>query len=258
MTFQAVLPEMFHTQIKTAENQSEQGGKMKKKRTFLLILAAAAILTGCSDEDGSSSSSSSKSRRKKESRTEAVSETEPDSEATTQITTEIDEDNMSSGEKFYNKYSEKLIKAEDVKSSDASMTEADAVRLFKSRGFTEFPITYDFDTDGKYTGENEASESSSDKHPIYQTRFLPAEDDVVWSVMLVGDSLMAEPISYSYENSDKPEIFFSEKDHMISFDDESNRYFFTVPKAEVINLQIVSEINAELLNKYTVKELEKL
>ena len=133
-------------------------------------------------------------------------------------------------------------------------TEREALRLLEARGFTEYPLTYDYDMDGTYTDEAEASPDSDAKHPMYQTYYV-GEDNSVWTIMIVGKMIAANPVSYNLESDLDVQILVSETETLTSYTEMGNKFYTTIPKESAVLLKIVDQITSQSLNTLTFEEV---
>lgn len=208
------------------------------KSAAILLAAVSVILTGCSN-------SVKKSRKKNDNNNQITSQAE------TMTYPELDAD------EYYNDNSEKII---DVKKADEyadTITGAEAVKMMNDRGFTQSPLKYYFNVSGDYLGECEATESTDVKAPVYQTYYI-TENEEIWMIYVSGSSVTAFPLSFNGTSEDGTELILSETEELVSYFDNSNTYYVTIPKKSVVKVAVVDEINAKAFEKYTVKELEKL
>ena len=133
-------------------------------------------------------------------------------------------------------------------------TEREALRLMEERGFTEYPLTYDYDMDGTYTDETEASPDSDAKHPMYQTYYV-GEDNSVWTIMIVGKMIAANPVSYNLESDLDVQILVSETETLTSYTEMGNKFYTTIPKESAVLLKVVDQITSQSLNTLTFEEV---
>ena len=133
-------------------------------------------------------------------------------------------------------------------------TESEALRLMEARGFTEYPLTYDYDMDGTYTDETEALPDSDAKHPMYQTYYV-GEDNSVWTIMIVGKMIAANPVSYNLESDLDVQILVSETDTLTSYTEMGNQFYTTIPKESAVLLKVVDQITSQSLNTLTFEEV---
>lgn len=131
----------------------------------------------------------------------------------------------------------------NVFDSQSIHSESEAYENLTQRGFTQSPITSDYDIGGVYMGETEISSYSSTRHPIYQTYYESA-NGVTWSIAEINGSVYACPILY---DSADVMIVVSETDTMTSYDGITNKFFIKTPYESVMKIKTVSQINAETL-----------
>ena len=156
-------------------------------------------------------------------------------------------------------YAEKaeVLSVSSVEESDVVFSESETARIMKERGFTSEEITTDYSISGEYLGENvKISEDADIKHPIYQLEYMNSAGEF-WMVLLTGNAIIANPLSYNLSSDLGVMVAVSEKESVISYDCTGNRFFETIPKkSEVIVLQ-KNRIDATLLDELTVEEIDR-
>lgn len=159
-------------------------------------------------------------------------------------------------DEYYLNNSEKIVSVEVVDETN-TLSEAEVFAMLTKRGFVDYPITYSYDMNGKYVGEAMISENSAEKHPMYQMVY-ETNNGEVWSIYVIGKSIITCPVGYLYENCTEIEYLFSETNSITSYDDNLNEFYMTVPKNSIAKLIIVDNIDAETIAKYTYEELDKI
>ena len=157
-------------------------------------------------------------------------------------------------EEYYEDNSEEIISVESVEENDSVFSEKEAIKFMSERGFTEYPLKYDYTIDGTYTDEAEASAESDEKHPMYMTYFI-AEDGAVWSVFIVGRTIAANPASYNLESDLETQVLVSETDTLTSYTEMGNKFYQTIPKESAVKLKVVDQITSQKLNDLTYEEV---
>ena len=155
-------------------------------------------------------------------------------------------DPPSKADDYYNDTSES-VEVLDAEDSETVLTEAQAVALLRELGFTENPVYFEYMEDGTHVPEEEASEASDQKHPIYHTLHYSGRQEL-WNIYLMNGSLMAYPVVYNMSLGSGPELMVSETNTIIGYDGETNRFFITVPKAEVMTVKVIERIDAAALD----------
>lgn len=135
-------------------------------------------------------------------------------------------------------------------------TEAEAVRAFAARGF-DSPVTAYFSADGDYLGELEVSDGGSDRHPYYETTFA-LSDGAVWTVVLMGESFYAVPVSFNAESRWDAPRTLSESGSYLVYDDRENAFCTLDPKEDGLVLKRVDRIDAETLDGLDAWEVDDL
>ena len=162
-------------------------------------------------------------------------------------------ENPSDADNYYWDNSEEVIKVINAKESEDIQTESEVVSFLKERGFgDDFEITYNSDMDGNYVDDTEIAEDSTDKHPMYETSYI-AENGDVWTIFVVNGAIFARPVSFNLESELEAELLFSETKEITSYDDETNKFYVTIPKESAAIVKVVDKIDAETLDKLTVE-----
>ena len=106
--------------------------------------------------------------------------------------------------------------------------------------------------DGEYVDDTEVAEGSTNKHPMYETSYI-AENGDVWTIFVVNGAIFARPVSFNLESELEAELLFSETKEVTSYDDETNKFYVTIPKESAAIVKVVDKIDAETLDKLTVE-----
>ena len=157
-------------------------------------------------------------------------------------------------EEYYEDNSEEIVSVEEAEETEEVYTEKEAIKFMAERGFNEYPLTYDFNMDGTYADEAEASADSDEKHPMYQTYFI-SENGAIWSIFIVGRSVFANPASYNLESDIDAQVLVSETETLTSYTEMGNRFYTTVPKESAIKLKVVDQITSQKLNDLEFEEV---
>lgn len=163
-------------------------------------------------------------------------------------------DMQAAADEYYEENSEEIVSVETVEENDGVFSEKEALKFMSERGFSKYPLTYDYDIDGNYTDETEALPESDAKHPMYMTYFV-AEDGAVWSVFIVGRTITANPASYNLESDLDVQVLVSETDTLTSYTEMGNKFYETIPKDSAVKLKIVDKITSQILNDLTYEEV---
>lgn len=149
-----------------------------------------------------------------------------------------------------------VLEVIDASEATDVLTEAEAISLLRSRGFTEHPVTYEYSLSGDYYGQTEALADSSTKRPMYQTYFI-SDDGELWTVFIVNGNVFANPASYNLAYNTGAQLLFSESNTLTSYNDSVNKFYYTIPYETAVVVKTVEKINAETLNKMTAEEISK-
>lgn len=151
----------------------------------------------------------------------------------------------------------KVIRVIDVEKSEDVMTETEAIKFFADRGFSMSPVTYEHSINGDYIYDGEAIDGSDEKHPIYETIYLSIHNEA-WSLLLVDGKLFANPVSFNLESNLQSQLLISESESIVSYDDQINKFFVTIPKKSAAIVKTINKIDADSLNQLTVEVIKDL
>ena len=157
-------------------------------------------------------------------------------------------------ESYYRERGEIRGRADASKS--AAMTEAEAVRFFRARGFDQQPVTYEYAMDGTYRDPAAADEGGSQKHPMYETAYTSTYG-IVWNLYLINGRIIAEPVSFNAQRYYDPILMLSETDTLTSYDAASGAYYETVPDRSVCRVRTLDRIDADALDQLSEGGLEE-
>lgn len=145
----------------------------------------------------------------------------------------------------------------DVQQFDDVFTEKDAYAFFSERGFTQNPIVTEYSIEGECYLEKEISTDSDEKHPIYETMYISANGDV-WNIMLIGATLVANPMYIDEETNQPASFVVTETDTVMSYDCTANKFYETVPDESVLKMKKIDKIDAQTLETLSIKEINVL
>lgn len=155
------------------------------------------------------------------------------------------------GKNYFEERAE-IISVIPVKDSPNTLSEQQVVQELKSRGFQEYPVISRYSFDGEFGDRITASESSSDKHPIYETYFVTSKNEL-WVITSIDGTVTAYPSSYNLSHADQVPIEISESEQIASYDSFTNSVYITKPKSSVLNVRIVEKIDAETLESINLE-----
>ncbi|MBQ6039806.1 MAG: hypothetical protein IJL32_03375 [Oscillospiraceae bacterium] len=220
-----------------------------KKLVILFCIAAAGSLYPAADVKAAESETKSFSV------TESVTAGGKKYDLTAEVTFTIEtEDMQAAAAEYYEDNSDQIITVEAVEETSDVFTEKEAIRFMAERGFTEYPLTYDYRMDGSYADETEASPDSDEKHPMYQTYFV-SDDGSIWTVFIVGRMIAANPASYNLQSDLDTQVLISETETLTSYTEMGNKLYTTIPKESAVLLRVVDQITSKKLNELTFEEV---
>ena len=142
-----------------------------------------------------------------------------------------------------------ILSTVKVEDSDKIRSEADVYKDFSARGFSKYSITTEYSLDGEYYDSVVISETSTAKHPMYQTYYVTENGDY-WSIFEINGAMMASPLSYNLESGENVQIVVSETDTVTSYDSVTNQFFITEPKDTVMIVIKVNKIDSTALDNF--------
>lgn len=157
----------------------------------------------------------------------------------------------------YFKDNSKILSEINVDKSDKVLSEADVYNMLNERGFVDYPIVTEYSMDGEYNKTENISQSSSTKHPMYQTTYISSSGDM-WTIIIINDAIMANPVSYNMQSGRKVQVVLSEKDSVISYDSAKNKFYETIPNESELIVKKIEKIDVETLEKMNVGAIDEL
>lgn len=158
-------------------------------------------------------------------------------------------------ESYYEENADIVSKIDAKDSIDVPTEDEICVELI-SRGFEGDSITTEYDMDGTYSEPIDISNSSSDKHPVYQMDYLSKNGDL-WNISVINGSVLANPVSYNIQSNLNVQVIVSEKDTIMSYDSTTNKFYETIPNESALIVIHVDTINAETLDSLTIGEIDQ-
>ena len=162
----------------------------------------------------------------------------------------------SDADDYYGEHS-RVVDEYSAQDSNVVLSEKEAHQELLERGFDSFPITTQYTMEGEFYDDTEIDKSSSDKHPMYQTVYISKEGEM-WSVMIINDTIFANPVSYNIRSQLNAQLMILEGDIVISYDSTKNKFYETYPDSDVLITKQVKHIDANTLDTLTIKEIDKL
>lgn len=167
----------------------------------------------------------------------------------------INDGELSIAEQYY-KDNATILSIEQV-SEENTLSEQEVCKFLAGKGFTDYPITYDYSLSGDFNSDQESSSSSGEKHPMYGTYYI-SKNNEIWYVTVVGKDIFANPISFNMQTERDVPTMLSVSNSIIGYDDEKNRLYTIIPKETAMIVVKIEDINAEILDSLTVEEVGKL
>lgn len=150
---------------------------------------------------------------------------------------------------YYTEVSEEVTE-KSISESESIMTENEVRSFLSERGFDQYPITADANIDGKLFENGEIGESTTDKHPTYQTFHVTSNGDY-FTILVLDGTIYAYPLSYSIQKEMEKTIIISETEKLVCYDIVTNTYFTIKPKKELFDIIIADRIDSNSLEKYS-------
>ena len=154
---------------------------------------------------------------------------------------------------YFKEKAETVYEGIDAETSGSVKTESETIADAKDRGFDKFDLTALYDMEGEYI--DKTAEESDEKHPMYQTSYVNANNEI-WNIYIVNGEVMAEPLSFDLMNAFGSRIMFTETDHLTSYDSANNQFITSVPKEDELKMYTVDRLDADFMEKNTAAELE--
>ena len=164
----------------------------------------------------------------------------------------LSEDQVSA-EEYYEANAE-VLKVVDASKSVNMPTEAEAISLLNERGFSQYPVIHTYSTNGEYYGETEAEETSSARHPMYQTYYLSSTGEY-WTIYVINGNIFADPLSITFEYGSNVPVLVSESETLTSYDNSTNTFYTTVPHETEVRVKVVNRIDATTLDNLANEEI---
>ena len=158
-------------------------------------------------------------------------------------------------EEYYMENAE-IIDVVDV-SPEETLSEAEVTKFLNEKGFTDYPITYNYALSGEFNSDQESSSSSDVKHPMYGTYYI-SKNNEIWYVTVVGKDIFANPMSFNIQTERDIPTMLSMTNSIIGYDDEKNRLYTIIPKKTAMIVVEAKDINSEILDNLTIEEVGKL
>lgn len=152
----------------------------------------------------------------------------------------------------YFKENSKVLQVVSAKESTNVLSEKEVTKLLYERGFTQNSITTSFSMNGDYGDDKVISESSSEKHPMYQTYYV-SSGNKTWSIVVIDGSIMAYPLTYTGNNPNGATVTVSETKEIVSYDFSSNSFYRNIPNENNITVRVVDRIDSNTLDSLNME-----
>lgn len=162
--------------------------------------------------------------------------------------------NVVDGEGYYWDNSQEVMEIIDVKQSNDIPSESEVIKVLEERGFADCTATYQFDLNGEYYEETELTGNSSEKHPMYLAYYMNERGEW-WTIHIINGKVFAYPASYNLDSDLQVEVIVSETSKITSYDCETNKFYVTIPKEQVVKVITVDRIDAATLDELTIEEI---
>lgn len=243
---------------------------MRKSRwpfVSVIVVLILMIAVSCGSEDKNTDEEEQQAATKRESRekkrTTAEAETTDNPETVTEedimdfpdISISQPEIEFIDAEEYYRENGE-LLDSIDIHEQDAMLTEMEVCKLFAERGFTDCVITTSVDEDGNLIDTKEISDTSKEKHPVYEADYI-GPDGNIWSLMVNSDKIFAIPVLYNFQSENAVTTCIAEDDTITSYDYSAKKFYTLVPSEEALIVKKTERIDVDALAGFTMEELEK-
>lgn len=154
---------------------------------------------------------------------------------------------------YYNENAE-VISVTDVVDAKNIYTEKEVIDLCEERGLNDYPITSEFLMNGNAYDEEEIGDIANEKHPLYQLFYISPKE-MLWTIYITNGTVSAYPVSYNLVSDKDVPLLITETDTVIGYDNETNRYYETIPKRKSVIVMKVEKIDRETLDLLTMEVL---
>lgn len=144
-----------------------------------------------------------------------------------------------------------VVSEGNAEDSEEAYTESEAFDVLTERGFAEYSIITEYSMDGTYYEAVGISDTSSEKHPVYQTYYV-TENSELWTIFLINGEVMANPVSYNVQSGLEVQVIISEANTVTSYDSTANKFYKTIPDESALIVIPVDKIDAETLTQLTI------
>ena len=229
-----------------------------KKRIIWIIAGASVVVAVCmivvlffvfnSGKSGSGSGGGSGIMKSKD--FEAYVSTE---EQTAEIT--IDQNELPTDAETYFRGMGKVIKKRSANDSTNAYSVGDLEKELTERGFSDLKLECSFTMDGEYLPDHKIGEDRAIKYPMYEGAYVTPNNEL-WTITVVDNQITAYPVSYNYESKLGFEVVLAEKEQLIAYVGEENRFYDIVPASSVTRMIIVDKISSEVLNSMNKEKID--
>lgn len=168
-------------------------------------------------------------------------------------TSEIPEGAVNAKQYFHENSKVKDVLNNSSEKLDTVQTEAEVIKEMKALGFDNIVITSMYDMNGEYS-EKVITDTSSEKHPLYQGDYVTPEGDY-WTIYSINGYIMAYPVSYNTQEDVEVVAVLSETNELMSYDSVTNTFYKTIPKEDMVRVVLVDHLNSETVASYTIERL---
>ncbi len=183
--------------------------------------------------------------------TAAISEEESDP------ATEEDDVILSVDAEVYFAHHGKIVNIIPVQESKEVHTEAESAVNIEGRGFSKDATVSYYSMEGTYSEAVGIDPGSAIRHPLYETYYTSASGEF-WTIDEVNGKYFASPVMFNLNSETDTMVIVSETETIMSYDSRSNSFYETIPDLSVLLIKKVERVDAETLDKISVKELESL
>ena len=165
-------------------------------------------------------------------------------------------ENPSTADEYYWNNSE-VLSVINVNESTNIQSETEAITVLTERGFDDYPVICEYSINGEYSSQTEAVNGANTKHPMYYTYYVSNNGDV-WVIYVINSDVFAYPASFNAESDLDAVVIISESGKLTSYDNESNKFYVTIPNESVVMLKTINRIDTVILDELTNEEVIKL
>jgi len=141
----------------------------------------------------------------------------------------------------------KVLSVENATNSSSALSEADVNAELERRGFGGVEVLSNYDMQGNYDAEYEATGGSS-VHPMYFAQY-ETKDGEPWLLLVVDGEIMATPLGAISESSNQ--VIVCEYEYVTVYNAYTNEFIVGIPDGSEMAVEKVEHVNAQTLESFS-------